>query len=311
MKRPDGIHGRQGWLARLAVLLCAASPCADAQVTDALEPFVRGQLQSDAIREASGLGCLGDTGPMLVVNDGGSAAELHIIGSDGTDLGRLPVPNARNVDWEDLAVLRSAEDTRVVIADIGDNESQRDSVSLLVVTVSSPSLEEAEPIRTLRFAYPNGPRDAEALAVDGEARAAYILSKRTLPPELFRLSLATTTDDAVQLAERLGAVGGLRAPTGTERRLPALFRWQWQPTAMDFSADGRFAAVLTYEAVYLFEREAGQSWYEALQGKARLFPLAGLPAAESLCLAGRVIWLTTEGRRAPLVSIPFEAEGWR
>jgi len=74
---------------------------------------------------------------------------------------------------------------------------------------------------------------------------------------------------------------------------------------MDFSADGRRAAILTYRAVYLYTREDGQSWYEALNAEPKRYDIGGIRDAESLTFAadGHSMLLTVERLHAPLFRV--------
>lgn len=70
---------------------------------------------------------------LWVLNDGGSPAALHAVGLDGADLGRVLLPEIRNVDWEDLATFERDDRSWLLIADVGDNFAMRHHVTLYVV----------------------------------------------------------------------------------------------------------------------------------------------------------------------------------
>jgi hypothetical protein len=74
------------------------------------------------------------------------------------------------------------------------------------------------------------------------------------------------------------------------------------PTAMDFSADGRFAVVLTYGSLLLFPRQDRESWPAALQRPPQRLPYHGLVQAEAACFSAdsRTIYVASEGEQ-PLV----------
>ena len=262
----------------------------------------RHTIADSAIIEASGLarGAFGDR--LWIINDGGSAAELHAVGRDGRSLGAVVVRDVMNRDWEDLAALDVDGRNALLIADVGDNAAAREMTRLIVV--AEPDLRKAavEPLFTIGVRLPDGPADVEAVAVDSAANDAYLLTKRTLPPRLYRVSLDSevgTTD-----AELLGPIASLPAPTEADLRLaPVRMDWHWQPTAMDFSADGSAAAILTYRAVYHYQRAAGQSWLDALNAApTRIVPI-DIPGAEALALDDARIWVTHEGQPATLLEV--------
>ena len=75
---------------------------------------------------------------------------------------------------------------------------------------------------------------------------------------------------------------------------------------MDFSPDGRWAAVITYRSLYLFERANDESWEQAFQKPA--IEYLGPPGFHDEAVAfdpeGRFIYVTTEKRPAPIHRIP-------
>ena len=274
-----------------------------------LDEFLVARLTNPAIREASGLACDQDTGGYWLVNDGGSPAELFRIAADGSDLGSMPVSGVGNTDWEDLAMHRRPQRSSAVVADVGDNGGARPHVALHVIDLGGTDDLPVE--RTIRFRYPDGARDAEALAVDATTGKAYVLSKRTVPAELYEVPLDADAE-VIHTARLIGTLETLPQPSDTDRRLAHITHsWHWQPTAMDFSANGSLAAVLTYSAVYLYSREKEQSWQEAFQSPPRRFALGGIRQPEALCLGDGHVVLTTESHPAPLYRIPLDEEGWQ
>jgi hypothetical protein len=82
--------------------------------------------------------------------------------------------------------------------------------------------------------------------------------------------------------------------------------WFWQPTAMDFSRDRRYAVVLTYAAIYLFRRQDGQSWLEAMNTEPLGLSIERIRDAEAIAFSadGKALYLTVEQKRgAPLFRI--------
>ncbi len=293
-------------------LLIAGSP---ATAEPALEraPTLVGQLEDASLAEVSGLAASGHRRDVLwLLADGGASAGIHAIDLEGRALGELTLETATNRDWEDLAVFELDGKPQLVAADIGDNDARHaDSVLYIVPEPALPETNDAALAVTPRrvaFRYPDGPRDAESLAVDPADGKAYVLSKRDIPPRLYAVPLDASTDELVE-AELLGPITSLPAPTPSDIRLaPVRMDWHWQPTAMDFSRDGRFAAILTYRNVYIFEREPGQDWYSALNQVPHRISIEPVRGAESLAFAadGKSLYLTIEQRNAPLFRIDLD-----
>ena len=262
-----------------------------------------GTLQNAAIGEASGLARSNLSEDLLwVINDGGSAPVLHAIGTDGSDRGSVRLMNAVNVDWEDLASFEAGGKSWLLVADVGDNAGTREHVSLYLV--EEPVLPPGGPVpaRQIRFAYPDGPRDAEAVAVDVENQQVMILSKRTIPAALYAVPLQDSEGEAT-IAVRLGEVAGIPQP-GAEDLEQALANndWHWQPTGMDISAEGMSAVILSYRAIYRFRRNAGESWIAALQAAPTVHSLGNIREAEAVSfdISGLGVFVTVEQRQAPL-----------
>ncbi len=268
-----------------------------------------GQLEDDRLTEASGLAAsIRRDDALWVLNDGGAKAIVHAIDLKGGIVGQLRLDEVRNRDWEDLATFSLDGEPYLLVGDIGDNDGRYDT--LVLHAIAEPDLGPDNKLREdvdwqIEFVYPDGARDAEALAVDTDEMKAYILSKRDLPPRLYTVPLKPETDATIT-AELLGDVRSLPPPRRRDQEMAGITKdWFWQPTAMDFSRDGRFAIVLTYRAIYLFQRESGQSWYDALNTEPLGLTIDRIREAESAAIGadGRTVFLTVEGKKPPLFRI--------
>jgi hypothetical protein len=254
-------------------------------------------LRSPAVGEASGI-AVSPARPdrLWLVNDSGSAAELHRTDPDGADLGKVVVAGVKNTDWEDLSSFRLGGKPYLLIADSGDNLSRRAGCQLHVVPEPQDADREIAVAWTIDFTYEDGPRDCEAVAVDEKAGKILLLSKRTKPPGLYELPLKPPGKGPV-VAKKLGslgdplATGGLPIPYGT------------QPTGLDVSADGKLAAVITYARVFLFPRGEGESWATALARPALALEPHRLRQAEAAGFSrdGTELFAVSEGGKSPVV----------
>ncbi len=303
-----------GFLLLALLTACAeGTPPSDAsaeperQAGIAAQMRVAGELSNEDIDEASGIAHSRRVPDLLWThNDSGAKARLYAINETGRQVGRIRLENADNVDWEDVATAGSGDTAIIVAADIGDNEARRDRVSLYVIREPDLSIDdkpEIEPLRRIDFRYPDGPRDAEGLAIDGDR--ALILTKRDLPPILYAVDLASEESGVIE-AERLGPLVTLPAPNRLDREFaPRSHNWHWQPTAMDIAPDGSAMVVLTYSTVYYYRRVDGEDWYEALRQPPLGYSLGNVRNAEAVAFGadGRSIFITVEDRNAPLYRI--------
>ncbi len=236
------------------------------------------------------------------MNDDGKA-RLFALDTAGRDRSDVDLGKADNDDWEDLASFTLDGDPYLLIADIGDNLGKRKKVTLYVAKEPKPSDDRTKVDWHVDFKYPNGPRDAEAAAVDIDNERVLILSKRDIPPSLYEVPLQS--DDKVT-ARWLGTVDSLPKPSRQDVEFaPKTRDWHWQPTGMDISADNRAAVVLTYRAIYYYLRRPEQDWFEALNSKPVRVGLGNFRNAEAVAFGddSRTVYVTGEDRHARLLRV--------
>jgi hypothetical protein len=285
-------------------------------------PAYRGNLESPALTEASGLAAsrLQDD-LMWTVNDSGHDPVLYAIGSDGRDRGSLRIEGAKNNDWEDIASFRfqaegdDQERAYLLIADIGDNTSRRKKLTLYAIEeppVPGARLPEAFDVPVWlrqKFRFEDGPRDAEAVAIDLEDERILIVSKRKVPAEVYELSLRDvfSGSEKVLVATRVALLSAIPQPTPADVEEDSKYgRHRSQPTAFDIAADGRSAVVLTYKHAYHYPRAEGESWEKALARDPQLIAVPPMLQTEAGAFdrSGESFFVTSERRPAPLFEIP-------
>jgi hypothetical protein len=199
-----------------------------------------GQLVSlPEISEASGL-ALSRATPDLLWTHEDSSPVLFALDIVGRLKGRVRLNQAPIEDWEDLAIGPCGGKTCLYIADIGDNRSKRDHITVYRVPEPNPTDSETAPAEAFHATYPEGPRDAEALFVSGEG-GLYVVTKGSHTPiTLYRFPEP------------------LRAGT-TVRLEPVVTLFQDDAARSDrvtgaaTSPDGRWVALRTHNAVLFYE----------------------------------------------------------
>ena len=265
---------------------------------------VAGTLQSPAIVEASGLAhSRRQPETLWVINDGGEGPLLHAVSPDGDALGMVRVTGAENRDWEDLAAFSYEGSPWLLVADVGDNGGIRDYLTLYVVPEPDPADGgEVTPAWRIRYTYPDGPHDTEAVAVDAAAGSIYVLTKRTEPAELHRLPLRPANANEILTSTFVAGVDSLPGRDEAGGLLAAAVPYHWQPTGMDIAADGSAIVILTYADVYYYSRQPAETWPAALARAPRPLGMPVVPVAEAVAFdeRGRSLFITAEGRHAPL-----------
>lgn len=266
-------------------------------------PVTAGMMEGPPRHESSGLAASRRAPDVLWTHDdSGGQPVLYAIDTTGKKRGALRILGVKNEDWEDAASFTQEGKPWLLIADTGDNDANRGSVWLHVVAEPetsrlTPGGElSASPAYSLRIHYEDGPRDCESVAVDVAEKAIYLLTKRDRQPRLYRVPLQPAREKFVT-ARFIGTVP-VAGDTGMDFLLKKILgkKVAW-PTAMDFSADGRRAVVLTYGEVLVYAREPDEPWLAALHRTPMRLMYHGLPQAEAVCFSpdGRTIYVASEG----------------
>ncbi|NCG18530.1 MAG: hypothetical protein GWP91_05915 [Rhodobacterales bacterium] len=124
-------------------------------------------VEDTAIEESSGVAASRLRPDVFYTHDDhGGTSVLHAFDLDGTFLGSHNVKGAQNEDWEDIAAAPCPDvGDCLYIADIGDNNADRGTVSVYIVREPEAQGKPAKRVEKRTGYYEAGPRDAEALMV--------------------------------------------------------------------------------------------------------------------------------------------------
>src|SRR6185369_3706175 len=128
------------------------------------EPVKAGELDVRTMVEASGIAVSHSSPRLYHINDG-DGAFFYITDVHGGALQKVHVTGFAPQDIEDMALGPCGDSTCLYLADTGDNDSQRKSVQIAVIRESEHFGREVKPERVITAHYPDGPHDAEALAI--------------------------------------------------------------------------------------------------------------------------------------------------
>lgn len=279
----------------LLVLGAGAVPAARAgepvSACSAYATAVRVGAVPRALRELSGLAASRrHAGLFWAHNDSGNALALVALRADGRVAATFPVRGATARDPEDVAVgpcEPGGRESCVYLGDIGDNLGRRPSVQIL--KVREPARLDGRPLAAtpLPFVYPDGPRNAEALAADPLSGRLFVVTKA-----LFSLGDVYRLDD-------LGARAGGRAVRVATLEAPGLDLFT---TAADAHPSGERLLVLTAGRAWELRRPGARSLEEVLV--ATPVPVPGPEQLQAEAAAyvhdGRGYLLGGEGAGSPL-----------
>ena len=218
----------QGIYRTAALFLIGLLPTTvDAQLCAQWSEALRvGELQVQ-LTEASGLAASRQfPGRLYHINDSGETGKFFITGMDGKDTRSVRINDFDPEDTEALSLGPCPGKDSIsclYIGDIGDNDVKRKSIEIVVVDEVRNFSQTVKPRSRLKLLYPDGPHDAESMAVHPNGDI-YILTKEN-PASLYKAN-----PNAVQ--QTLKPVTTLQ-PGG-------------KPTDMAISDDGMRLLVLTY-----------------------------------------------------------------
>lgn len=242
--------------AAAAVPPVVAGALADSSGAFACRQDAAGIQLPDAVHESSGLALAGGGDALWTHNDSGRPV-LHRVGMDGRPLGQVSVTGARVEDWEDVAAGPCPGGGRCLyVADIGDNQARRATITLYRVPEPGPGEQQTLPAEAFTASYPGGPQDAEALFVLADGSVYVVTKGETGPVSIYRMPrdarpgtvarltrVAQLNAEDVKRAERI--TGAAASPDGSWFALRTLREVSFYPTG-SLSADS-LPAPLTFD----------------------------------------------------------------
>ena len=273
--------------------------------SDYSAPVQTGTIQTEDIKESSGLAVsLCQPNILWTHNDAGRDSFVYALNPEGRLLGTWRLPNAQNIDWEDIAEFKdSTGKCFLYIGDIGDNDESRPDVIVYripepTVTQDDASSNKTSPLQTanadsLRFTYPDQRHNAESLMVYPNSGTIYVVTKEKKgPASVYRIDPAFGTDDVLK-AQRLG---DLKLPADPEGRL----------TGGAISPDGTRVLLTDLKNGYEFKLPAGAANADSFwQQKPSVVNLGDRPQGEAVSYSAdaTAIYASSEKKNAPLFLI--------
>lgn len=244
-------------------------------VTDDFEPLPA-EKGNVAMSEASGIAwSMKNAGMIWAHNDRGHANALFLIDSTtGEIMVRYIIGGTRNLDWEDMELSYgpSEDDYYIYIADTGDNEERRPEYS--IYRFSEPVYEESHHGRSIilddlnvdriRFNYPDGSHDTEAMMIDPLTRDIYLVTKRDVVSMLYVLPYPQPVDELYTIFKA------------------GYFSFR-QASAATSSLSGKRVLIKNRQKIFYWTRKEGESMIEMLARTPVKAPYAGEPQGEAIC----------------------------
>ncbi len=236
------------------------------------EPVDLGEIESSAIREASGLVASRQNASVLWThNDSGDKNVIYAINDRGKLLGVYTLARAYARDWEDIALGPGPEEGRhyLYIGDIGNNDARYRVQYIfrvpepIVSAEQAPVHEKLAGVEGISFSYPERNHDAETLMLDSVTKDLYVVTKRDSNVIVFRAPYPQSTTEKIEL-EQVGKLPFAMAVAG------------------DISAAGDEILIKTYDSIYYWKRAAGQTVAQALAQTPQRVPYFLEPQGEAV-----------------------------
>lgn len=224
------------------------------------------------------------------INDSGHPAALVPLNPQGDVVsGRMiPVPGARNIDWESLAADRSG---KLYICDVGNNFSRRKELQIYVLDEPSPDSSSASRPEVLRIRYPDQ-QNTSAPKLIHDCEAAFIYRKKLY-------LLTKRLSDAATALYRLDSGNINTVNTLTHITTYPIGEYV---TGADISPDQKMLAVLTYQSLWILYDFKNDDFFT---GKKKVIPLKGAGQIESIAFtsAGNLMLINESDNEIFTVSL--------
>ncbi len=223
-------------------------------------------------------------------NDSGGRSRIFAFDTTGHKTGHCDLPSIVATDWEDIASFADHGVPRLLIADCGDNAERRSSISLHLLDEPDPDgATKTKEIQTLSVAYPDGPRDCEAVAVDQRRNQIILITKgRWLPAGIYRVPLPKRGEiekpHHTIVAKKVGTL-----------LIPMI-------TAMDIDPHSGDIWVANYFHAFRFPlADRDQPLAQQLSRLPRPYALPRWKQIEAIAVdRSQHVWVTSEGSPAPM-----------
>jgi hypothetical protein len=306
-------------LALLLVILstfCSSKKSVDPiDLTSSNTPFEAGAVMAtitnELFVEASGLAeSLANPGYLWTHNDSGDEARLFLIDKTGNLKSEIKIANVPNRDWEDIAIGPGpvAGKNYIYIGDIGDNASV--FTYKYIYRIEEPTIDVSKVKDTtiqyvdiIKFEYPDGLRDAESLMLDPLTKDLFVISKRELQCNVYRLPFpqSITESTKAELAiEKIVFEQTLKGDTiknGDEILIKGYHpKYYYQLVAAAISSAGDEILIKSYSSVYYWKRRPNETVVDAIKRSPVLLPYQPEPQGEAISFMDSTGYFTINER---------------
>lgn len=234
------------------------------------------ELGPVAMSEASGIAySRKNPGKIWAHNDSGHTNALFLLDANtGATVARYIIGGTSNIDWEDMEIAVGPDSFTpwIYIADTGDNSENRPDYS--IYRFEEPAYDSTHfgqvihlndvQVDRIRFTYPDGSHDTEAMFVDPVTLDIFLATKRDEVSMLYVIPYPQLVDQVYEIF-KAGAFSFRSASAGT------------------VSESGNRVLIKNRQEIFYWERAEGESMTEMLSRTPVKAPYAGEPQGEAIC----------------------------
>ncbi len=235
------------------------------------------------INESSGIEPSSISDELYHINDSGDRPIIYITDLSGQNLRTVEIKELHASDTEDISVAScpNGKSSCLYVADMGDNARARPYVQIAILKEKDlQDTDKAFPMNILNLTYPEGPQDAESMAVHPNGDL-YILTKSFGLSRIYKVPKKQLMWTEAQ-AELVGTLD-------LKKLGPAFYLAL--ATGMDISPDGTSFLLLTYNDVIEYPVDLSR-----LNDKGRVLGTQGKPLGMRRLRQQEAIAYMGEGR---------------
>jgi hypothetical protein len=223
-------------------------------------------VSSSTLIEASGIAdSKANPGYLWVEQDSGNPPDIGLLQHNGVYLKSIHLANVVNRDWEDIALSTGpkAGVQYLYIAETGDNLMVHSDYAIYRLEEPAAATDTVKQVDKIAFFYPDGSHNTEAILVDPDTKDIYLITKTDLRSKIFRLTYPYSTTDM----NKAELVGGLPYNYAVSAAI---------------SPSGKQIVVKTYDAIYNYPRNTGETILQALSKTPSNLPYQVEPQGEGI-----------------------------
>lgn len=224
-------------------------------------------LSPGIVDEASGIAdSKANPGHIWVQQDSGNPNDLVLLSFSGSLAKKINIKPAHNRDWEDIVLANGpiAGKQYVYIADIGDNGLAATECFIYRFPEPVSSVDTVYEVEKIRFSYPDGAHDAEAMLVDNTSKDIYFITKQDAASRIYKLAYPQNTK-----GNNTAVLMGMLPFNGV--------------TSAAISPDEKELLIKTYTKIYRWTKTKLQTIEQALAGSSSTVDYQFEPQGEAMC----------------------------